>query len=215
MIMMMVVYYMPVYMCVLVARETFRTPADCHAFSRRQAAKSKSPVLSGVAIFPLSFTIAPAAAATGAVVTMTGKYKYATILGFSLMMIGLGLFTTLEADSSTGAWAGFQTIIGLGLGIGFAGPQFVCLAPIKPVDQPGAQTFFVFGESPPGTTLMRLKWRLTLPIVRSFGQILGIAIGSTAFGTRLTDLLPQAFATMLPGTTADDAYAAIPVIKTL
>jgi hypothetical protein len=38
-------------------------------------AKNYSPVLSGVAIFPLTFTIAPAAVVVGIVIARTGRYR--------------------------------------------------------------------------------------------------------------------------------------------
>ncbi len=40
-----------------------------------QVAKNYSPVTTGVAIFPLTFTIAPAAVVVGIVVTKTGRYR--------------------------------------------------------------------------------------------------------------------------------------------
>jgi hypothetical protein len=51
-------------------------------------------------------------------------------------------------------------------------------------------------------------------LVRSFGQVFGIAIGSTILQNKLTDLLPVEFASQF-GEGGEIAYAAIPYIKAL
>ena len=49
-----ILYYMPLYF---------------------EVAKNYSPILSGVAIFPFTFTVAPSAAIVGIVITKTGRYR--------------------------------------------------------------------------------------------------------------------------------------------
>jgi hypothetical protein len=51
-------------------------------------------------------------------------------------------------------------------------------------------------------------------LVRSFGQVFGIAIGSTILQNKLTDLLPVEFSSRF-GEGGEIAYAAIPYIKAL
>lgn len=51
--------------------------------------------------------------------------------------------------------------------------------------------------------------------MRSLGQIFGVAIGSSVLGTELNELFPPEFAAMVPGESADDAFALIPVVSTL
>lgn len=99
--------------------------------------------MAGVHILSVCLVIAPAASLTGAVITATSKYKVANFVGFALMTLGLGLMSLLEADSSTGYWVGFPLIAACGLGASFITPQYTVQAPITPVDQPAAQTFFV------------------------------------------------------------------------
>jgi hypothetical protein len=40
-----------------------------------EVAKNYGPILSGVAIFPFTFTVAPSAAIVGIVITKTGRYR--------------------------------------------------------------------------------------------------------------------------------------------
>ncbi|KAJ9138350.1 Major Facilitator Superfamily protein [Pleurostoma richardsiae] len=69
-----------------------------------------SPSYSGVQLLPTILIIVPFAAAGGAFVSKTGRYRPIHHGGFALMIVGFGLFTLLDADSSTGAWVGFQII---------------------------------------------------------------------------------------------------------
>lgn len=100
----------------------------------------------------------------------------------------------LKWDSPMGAWVGYPVIAGLGLGILYAGTNFVVLAPLKPSQQPSAMAFYGFA--------------------RSFGQVFGIAIGSTILQNRLTAELPAEFIAQLGGG-AEIAFAAIPLISNL
>lgn len=48
-----------------------------------EVAKSYTPVYSGIAIFPFTFTVAPAAVVVGVVIAKTGRYR-PSIVGFLL-----------------------------------------------------------------------------------------------------------------------------------
>ncbi|BGP49770.1 hypothetical protein JCM10450v2_005675 [Rhodotorula kratochvilovae] len=157
--------------------------------------RGDSAIQSGVKLFPLSFTVAPLAIAVGISVTVTGHYWVQNLVGWLFAIVGYGLLTLLKADSSRNMWAGFTVIIGMGLGMLYAATNFPVLAPLKPSQQPHAITFFGF--------------------VRSFGQVFGIAIGSTIFSNELTKNLPEEFASQFGEMTGDIAYALIPQIKTL
>jgi hypothetical protein len=75
-----------------------------------QGVLGSSPSYSGVQLLPTILIIVPFAAAGGAFVSKTGRYRPIHHGGFALMIVGFGLFTLLDADSSTGAWVGFQII---------------------------------------------------------------------------------------------------------
>jgi hypothetical protein len=70
--------------------------------------------------------------------------------------------------------------------------------------------------SPPSflTLPLSLSQMAFYGLVRSFGQVFGIAIGSTILQNKLTDLLPVEFASQF-GEGGEIAYSAIPYIKAL
>lgn len=84
-----------------------------------QAVLLSSPIRAGVMLFPTAMTIAPAAAAAGAIITITGKYRPLHYVGWVLMIIGIGLFPLLDRNSTTAAWVGYQALFGLGNGLVF------------------------------------------------------------------------------------------------
>ncbi|GAA5833067.1 hypothetical protein JCM11251_006502 [Rhodosporidiobolus azoricus] len=158
-----------------------------------QADKGDSPIQSGVHLFPISFIIAPFAIFTGISVTVTGHYKYQSWIAWTFATIGTGLLSLLKWDSGTAMWASFSVITGIGLGILYASTNFPVLAPLRPAQQPHAMAFYGF--------------------VRSFGQVFGIAIGSTVLQNELAKKLPEAFAAQFGQ--GEIAFAAIPYIKSL
>jgi hypothetical protein len=63
-----------------------------------EVAKNFSPIESGVAIFPLTFTIAPAAVVVGLVITKTGRYR-PSIVCFHIHTLNPSHLTTLYLDA--------------------------------------------------------------------------------------------------------------------
>ncbi|GAA5985852.1 hypothetical protein JCM11641_005320 [Rhodosporidiobolus odoratus] len=158
-----------------------------------QADKGASAIQSGVDFFAMSFVIAPFAIFVGISVTVTGHYRTQNAIGWAFIVLGMGLFTLLKWDSSKAMWAGFSVIAAIGLGILYAATNFPVLAPLKPAQQPHAMAFFGF--------------------VSAFGQVFGIAIGSTILQNQLAKTLPADFAAQFGE--GEIAYAAIPYIKSL
>lgn len=136
-----------------------------------QAVRGATPTRSGVEIFPIATTIAPAAAVSGVLVTMTGKYRIYHFLGFALMAAGCGSLATLDADSSMGAWIGFQLMFGLGNGMVFNTMIPPLLASLPSSEVATATATWTF--------------------MRSFGQIWGIAIPSAIFNQRIDTLVQK------------------------
>ncbi|KAF4629175.1 hypothetical protein G7Y89_g8972 [Cudoniella acicularis] len=82
-----------------------------------QSVLQSTPTGSGVQLLPTVIFTVPFAIVAGAWTTATGKYKPPLILGFAFMTLGIGLFTTLDASSSMGAWVGYQVIAAIGTGL--------------------------------------------------------------------------------------------------
>ncbi|CZT05520.1 related to putative multidrug transporter Mfs1.1 (major facilitator family protein) [Rhynchosporium agropyri] len=139
-----------------------------------QAVKKASPTRAGVELFPTATTIAPAAAISGIIITITGRYRIFHYLGFMLMSIGCGLFALLDEDSSVAAWVGFQVLFGLGNGMVYNSMIPPLLASLPPSEVATATATWTF--------------------MRSFGSIWGIAIPSAMFNDRVNQLVKERLA---------------------
>ena len=134
-----------------------------------QAVLGSSPTRSGVQIFPIATTIAPAAAISGVLITIYGKYRVFHFLGFALMAAGSGSLVVLDENSSVGAWVGFQVLFGLGNGMVFNTMIPPLLASLPASEVATATATWTF--------------------MRSFGSIWGIAVPSAIFNSRTDHLV--------------------------
>lgn len=141
-----------------------------------------------------AFLVAPFAIFAGISVRITGRYRPQNIVVWIFCIAGSGLLLLLDADASWMTTHAVQTLLGIGLGIGYTVTAFAILAPLPPAlnaQAVGAQAF-----------------------VRSFGQVLGITIGSTAFSNQMAKKLPAEYLAKLPGG-ASSAITAVRSVKTL
>ena len=139
-----------------------------------QAVLGSSPSRAGVQLFPIATTIAPAAAISGVIITITGRYRIFHFLGFILMSLGCGLFALLDANSTTAAWVCYQVLFGLGNGVVYNSMIPPLLASLPPSEVATATATWTF--------------------MRSFGSIWGIAIPSAIFNDRVNHLAAQRLA---------------------
>ncbi|KAJ8114865.1 hypothetical protein OPT61_g3354 [Boeremia exigua] len=130
-----------------------------------QAVKGMSPILTGVAMFPWTFTVAPASVATGIAIAMTGRYRWANRAGWFLTTLGMGLLIYLKVNTSTVAWVFLQLVGGIGTGILFPAMALAVQASAAAKDQAYAANMFSF--------------------LRAFGQTLGVAIGGVIFQNQM------------------------------
>lgn len=168
-----VLYYMPLYF---------------------EAAKGYSPISSGIALFPWTFTTAPSAVVVGILVAVTGQYRPFIHVGWVLTALGVGLLTLFKADTAMGEWIPISLISGLGLGILYPAMSFAIQASASNADLPFAAALYSF--------------------FRNFGQMLGVAVGGAIFQNevkknlrRYVDLAPHAEAL------SQDASALVEALK--
>ena len=80
-----------------------------------QACKGASPVLSGV--YSLAFSsLGPAAIITGISVKATGRYRLQSWIGWTLIVIAIGLMSTVLATDPLSKSIGYAVLLGLGAG---------------------------------------------------------------------------------------------------
>ncbi|KAL8798365.1 MAG: hypothetical protein Q9182_006729 [Xanthomendoza sp. 2 TL-2023] len=126
-----------------------------------EAVKGFSPVISGVALFPETFTVAPASIVVGILITVTGRYRWAIWSGWVLTVLGTGLLYLLDVNTSTVEWIFLNLVGGLGMGMLFPSMAFAIQASSTNADLAFAIAMFSF--------------------FRAFGQAIGVAVGGTIF----------------------------------
>ncbi|PLB48605.1 putative efflux pump antibiotic resistance protein [Aspergillus steynii IBT 23096] len=83
-----------------------------------QTVKQASPVKSGVYTLPLVLSLVIASFLSGFVTQKTGYYVPVMYICPCLLSIGLGLMSTLDVDTGSSHWIGYQFLCGFGLGLG-------------------------------------------------------------------------------------------------
>lgn len=92
----------------------------------------------------LSFIGAPIGLIAGIVIQKTNSYRIPIIVGWALMVVGIGLLSTLDADSSRSKAIGYSIIAGMGIGDLILASYFPVLAPIKVAQNAHALALLVF-----------------------------------------------------------------------
>jgi len=118
----------------------------------------------------MAATISPAAIVQGLIIAKLGHYRLINLVGWSVLLIGLGLFVTLNRTTSVGVIAVFQIIQGLGMGFLYA-TTFVVLAPLPISENAAALSLLSF--------------------VRTFSQSWGVAIAGSIIENKLLSTLPR------------------------
>jgi len=126
-----------------------------------EVAKNYSPITSGIAIFPFTFTVAPAAVIVGLVVTKTGRYRPSLWIGWFHTTLGMGLLIYLDQATNIPSWIFLSLVSGTGLGMLYSAQGFAAQASASAADLPFAGAMYSF--------------------FRALGQTLGVAISGAIF----------------------------------
>jgi len=161
-----------------------------------EGVKDYSPIITGIAVFPETFTVAPAAIVVGITTSITGRYKWALWVGWVLTVLGMGLLYLQDVNTSTVAWVFLNLVPGLGTGILFASMEIAIPSSAAAIDSAYAVAFFSF--------------------FRAFGQGVGVAIGGTIFQNMVQKKL-QAYPLLAPFAAeySKDAAGLVQVIKAM
>ncbi|KAK0614935.1 putative MFS multidrug transporter [Bombardia bombarda] len=111
-----------------------------------QAIDGVSAVDSGVHLLPMVLPLVVSSIATGQLVSRIGYYTPPMILGVCLMSIGAGLLTTLNVNTPTGQWIGFQIIYGFGLGCSSQAPNMAAQTVLPREDVAIGASLMFFGQ---------------------------------------------------------------------
>lgn len=158
-----------------------------------EVAKGFSPVMSGVAIFPFTFTVAPAAVVVGIVIAKTGRYRPSIWLGWFLTTLGMGLLIYLKQSTNTPSWIFLSLIAGTGTGILFSAQGFAAQASASNEDIPFAGSLYSF--------------------FRAFGQTLGVAVSGVIFQNTLKSKIQHTVYAIHADEWSKDASSFVQVVK--
>ena len=159
-----------------------------------EAVKGYTPIITGIALFPETFTVAPAAVATGIIITKTGRYRWAVWAGWVLTTLGTGILYVIDVDTTVVQWIFINLVSGLGLGLLFPSMAFSIQASTANKDLAFAVALYSF--------------------FRAFGQAIGVAIGGTIFqNTMKIKLMRFPELAGMAGEYSKDAAALVEIIK--
>jgi hypothetical protein len=161
-----------------------------------EAVREYSPILSGVALFPQTFTVAPSSVVIGILITATGKYRWAVWMGWVLSTIGLGLMCIIKRDTSVVGWVFLNIVPGLGLGSLFPSIGYAVQASADPRNLSIAVAMFSF--------------------FRALGQAIGVAVGGVVFQNQMhKNLLKYDSLAPMASAYSKDAAGLVQVIKAM
>lgn len=123
-----------------------------------QAIQGVSAVQSGIRTLPLVLGMVVASIGSGIAISRIGYYTPFMIAGVVFMSIGAGLLTTLQVDTGSSKWIGYEFLFGWGMGLTFQTPNLA------------AQTVLPRRDVPIGTSLMFFSQLLGGAIFISVGQ---------------------------------------------
>lgn len=136
-----------------------------------QAVLGVSPARAGVLLLPSVLFSIPGAIVAVLLLSKFGKYKPIHLVAFAVTILGLGLFTMFDANSSLAVVVIFQAVAASGPGL-----VLNTLLPAVQAQLPESYQASVTSA-----------WSF----VRSFGSIWGVAVPSAVFNNRFSQLLAQ------------------------
>lgn len=112
-----------------------------------QACLGHSPMRSGVDILACAMTLGPMLVVTGVTIAVSKRYRPQLWVGWGLLVLAMGLFSIVDADTPLRNSIGFSVLLGLGAGIIYAATYFPVLAPLPVSQNANALAFFAFCRS--------------------------------------------------------------------
>lgn len=159
-----------------------------------EAVKEFKPIMSGIALFPETFTVAPTGVIIGLLINRTGQYYWAICIGWCISTIGTGLLCLLDTNTTTVAWIFLNAVAGVGIGM--------VLPSVALAVQASAPTELVAIAVATSTSF------------RGFGQSIGVAIGGVIFQNRMkSNLLQYPALRSLADKYSGDAASAVELIR--
>jgi MFS family permease len=131
----------------------------------------KSPLKSGIDLFPATCLILPGSAVVSILITRIGHFRIFMWAGWAVSTLGAGLLLRLSSNTPTWYWALAFSIFGLGMGMVLSSVNFATQANAKVRDAGRAAAMYAF--------------------CRSLGMAIGVAVSGTVFQNLMAGKLGQ------------------------
>ncbi|UKZ95983.1 uncharacterized protein TrAFT101_010789 [Trichoderma asperellum] len=165
-------YYLPIYFQVVAG------------VSAAQSGIRTIPLVAGASIFAI---------VAGLIVTATSEYQIVALLGSAFVTAGSGLTYTLNTESSSKEWIGYQVLVGIGCGLTLQLAVMVAQAVADPTDLSTASAMALFFQFLGGAIWLSVSQSLfSNKLVHSLDKIESVdaadllAAGATELRNRLS-----------------------------
>ncbi|KAH8726142.1 major facilitator superfamily domain-containing protein [Phaeosphaeriaceae sp. PMI808] len=111
-----------------------------------QVIKGVPAVNSGIRLLPFILAFVLAMISGGFINQKIGYYTPLGIAGSCIMTVGAGLLTTLQVDTSSSKWIGYQILLGVGMGFCFQVPNLAAQTVLPKPDVPIGLALMFFGQ---------------------------------------------------------------------
>jgi len=168
-----------------------------------QAVQGLDALQSGIRTLPFVLGIVVAAIVSGGLVSRFGYYAPFVIACACVMSVGTGLLTTLQVNSGSGAWIGFQFLVGFGMGLGMQMNGLAAQTVLRNEDISVGVSLMFFGQSLGGAVFVCVAQNVFLQaLVKDLSAVLPAASAQILAGVGATDLSELVPPDLLPGVLA-------------
>lgn len=151
-------------------------------------------IIGSVALLPVTVTVSPAAVVTGILITKTGRYRIFLWVGWTISLLGMGLFIDLKESTTVAQWVFLTIWAGLGIGMLLSAMQ-IAVQPAAP-DQDVALAAAM------------------VPELRTFGQALGLTIFGAVFSNTVkNELVKSIFYAGHTAVLGNDAITSVQTVR--
>jgi len=118
--------------------------------------------------------------------TWFGYYNPVLIIGGIFAVVGAGLLTTLELDTSIGKWISYQIIYGIGIGLAFQPPYMAVQTVLAESMVPMALVMLSFAQQLGGIVVLAIAQNVFLTVLsRNLAQVQGLDSAAVSNGGAL------------------------------
>ena len=164
-----------------------------------QAVEGVDALTSGIRTLPFILALVAASIVAGGLVSRIGYYTPFVIACACLMATGGGLLTTLKVSSDRGQWAGYQFLLGFGMGLGMQQTGMAAQVVLKPEDVPIGVSLGFVGQSLGGAVFVCAAQNVFIRgLVKDLSAVLPEALAERLSGVGATDFRQLVPANVLP-----------------